>query len=351
MKVINYISLILLSTALPAVAASTAATQQKLATVAQAKRTVTPTLAFLTNPDLLKSVRTKFGKQIDQCKESLIKPVLLKEAQHATTHVPFYHAQNVKYLLLYDVLESIYTALNPGKKIDHFTFMRFWHAGVSQKTAQEFIDAHEQGNHTKTWYDGEKDLSAKILSTNYSLFGNVIGGACSFDYFLQNTNNVTYSLDELLNPVFDYYKFDKKYIDQVNKLSNALHAKSGIVCQLLIPNELVDKCVYISSPGGTPYRSTIAGVDGFDKYKNRYTKISPLLQAYRNNPALIKQSIEGLQARVVFIPEMLNPESGVKIFRYANMDVQEHKDYQAKIADLCKQMVANSKHNTIKSKL
>lgn len=305
------------------------------------KAPATPTLAFFTNPELMSTVRGRHGKHIAQVRQPVIEPLLQREIASNNTHESFYHAQKIQFLVFYDVLKTIYKTLSPGISLDHFTFLRFWHKSVPQKSAQDFIDAQEAGNRHKSWNDGQKDIAEKILSVNYSLFGNATGGSCTFDYFINNTNNVHYPLSELLEPIFAHYNIHPKHIQELEKVSQLFNQRTtGALCQIFIPKSLVDKCVYISSPGGTPYRSEIPGVAGFDKAKNRYTQISSLLHAYRSQPSLIKNSIEGLQARIVFIPEMLDPKSGVNIFTYNTIDPKVMQEYQSQRNAICKDIIA-----------
>ncbi|HSW73771.1 MAG TPA: hypothetical protein VLG71_01310 [Candidatus Limnocylindria bacterium] len=150
---------------------------------AQSQVAFTPTLAFLRNPELFAAAKAQFGKSVVLFNEPLIKPVLHNEVRFGRTHVPFYHGQNMVHRLYQDFLQELYQELHQTDLKD-FTFLRFWHerGGVDQKSAQEFIDVHEAGNNHRNWSDGEKPLARKILSVNYSLFGNVTGGSCSFSY-------------------------------------------------------------------------------------------------------------------------------------------------------------------------
>lgn len=306
--------------------------------------TISPTLAFLSNPKLLQSVRSKFGTLIEQYTASLIVPVLHNEVRLGATHVPFYHGQQIVHRVYQDILAGVYKALGNTMPED-FVFLRFWQAGVSQKTAQEFIDAQEGGK-GYSWDDGEPNLAKNILSTTYSLFGNVTGGSCAFEYYVGNRNNVSYSLADLLRPLFDHYGFDRTYIKRFESTHESLQTKvGGTFCQIFIPKAIVDQCVYISQPGGTPQRNAIDGIMGFDNTKLRYTQISPFLRFLCAHPSHVQQRIEGTQARIVFIPETLDFRSGVKIFRYAQIEPDVLTSYQDTIMRICQEMVADMKHS------
>jgi hypothetical protein len=306
-----------------------------------------PTLAFLSNQELMKAVRRSFGKQVEQHKQHLINPALQREIRYGKTHSPFYHGQNLVHRVYQDILGAVYRAL--GEQLpEDFVFLRFWHDGVEQKTAQAFIDSEEAGYKwgKPHWDDGQRSLAKNILSTTYSLFGNVTNGSCAFEYYNRNGNNVHYTLKDLLNRLFEQYGFNASYIKEFDKAHELLQAKGGgSICQIFIPKDIVDQCVYISQPGGTPQSDEIANIAGFDNDKNRYIQITPFLRFCCTQPSDIGRYIEGTQARIVFVPAMLDPKSGVKIFRYAQIEPEILKAYQDKITSLCTQMVAESKAN------
>jgi hypothetical protein len=314
-------------------------------------------MAFLNEPKLLKRVKTLWGKEIELYRKNIIRPILHNEYRYNDTHYCFYHAQQPVFQLIHDLTKELYTHLI-GPVPEDFVFLRFWQNAVEQNNVNDFIDAQENGNHTMRWYN--RIMAEKILSLNIALFGNLKkNGECSFYYFLQNysvNNNFkdkglhdSLSIAKhLIQEILTKLNLDSSYANRLSELVSLLQAPTGNLFQIFIPKNKVDDWVYIchgsSKYGfGTPYRNNTLSNEpliqaAYSQTKNRFTKISPILEAYRKNPQVIDR-MDTIQARLVFVPETLDPRSGLKIIKFSTIPAINVATYQAKLKAIIHEML------------
>lgn len=297
----------------------------------------TPTLAYLKEAPNVLSEWHKAELETRKTKyATFIAPIIQNEKKYCNDYYVFYHGQLSAFRIFQDFLKELYTAINIHQPIDEFEFMRMWHLAEKELIAQSFIDK-EEGEQlgTKWWADSRADLMKNMMCVNLSLFGNMWWcGESSFYYFMNNSSAfVTESLiSKLFTELFDFYGFSPKYIDELVALNKLIATKEGNLMQILVPKEKVDDYVYLSQPGGTPYRTKIDST--FDKHKNRHIKISTILDQYIKDPSVLKD-FDQYQARVLLSKDcMLNPDSGVKIFRYTTVNDSEMGKYKKELKQI-----------------
>ncbi len=323
------------------------------------KRVITPTMVFLEDPVLKQRVRQTWGKEIAQYSDSVIKPVLFNEVRYNYTHYCFYHAQQPFFQLVHDLSGLLYKKLGKGNVPDDFVFLRFWQDGVEQMNANAFIDARENGDHTMRWYN--REVAGKVLSVNLALFGNLgSDGECSFHYFLKNYSVNNNFQDKglrdakdiahhLVRDILEKSGLNVDYAQPLSNLIDLLECKTGNLFQILIPKEKVNDWVYVCHGSGTygfgtPYRlnnlSDNARVQAaFNPYKNRFVKISPLLDAYKENSESLF-NMNKIQARIVFVPELLDPRNGLKVIKYGTIEPKALAQYHRKLEEIVDRMMA-----------
>lgn len=298
-----------------------------------------PTLAFLQNQTLLQAVQSTYGKDIDLHKDSLIRPILLQEARHPH-HIALYHGQNSLLLIIPDFLNRLYEH-KYGKKVPRDFFMlRYWPFGSKHTNVQTFLDSHNgQIN------DHLEEIFAQILSVNFAYFGNLHNsGSATFRYVLDNQSAFcrdTSFIHNILETIFTTEKLSTQYIDDLIKLVQEYAPALGNTYQIYLKPEAADKYLYLCCPGGMPHGAIydtagkIVAEHDFDATKGRYTKCSGVLKQYYTHPESI-QHLDSLQGRLLLSRDcMLNPESGVKIFRYTSLTPEKEKEYQTKLDALC----------------
>ena len=97
------------------------------------------------------------------------------------------------------------------------------------------------------------------------------------------------------------------------------------------------------------YNSLIAP-EVYDSHNCWHTAISPILDLYQTAPEKIPAHIlDSFQARIVLSQDvMLNPNSGVKIFRYDTINASRKRVYKKNLRELVREMFVDSiKHNGI----
>lgn len=113
----------------------------------------------------------------------------------------------------------------------------------------------------------------------------------------------------------------------------------GSLYQICEKRALVDTIAFAAQRKGTPYRNPLIGYD-FDSYKQRHLHLTPLLDDYCNNPDSIGPlTLDRLQGRLLFSQDiLLNPKSGVKIFRYTTIPQEKQQKYQQKLHQLTQKL-------------
>ena len=80
----------------------------------------------------------------------------------------------------------------------------------------------------------------------------------------------------------------------------------------------------------TPYRQPLVSSD-FNAQKQRHMHIKPIVDAYKQTPNSFAD-LDILQARLLFSQDiLLNPKSGVKIFRHTTLPQAKLEDYKKKL--------------------
>lgn len=110
--------------------------------------------------------------------------------------------------------------------------------------------------------------------------------------------------------------------------------------QIFIPKGRVDNWVYLACPCDFVFSKKILG-DIYDTNKKRHIKISPILDLYKQNPKKLNDLayIDHLQARILINNDFLDPDSGVKFFRYNNLNKNITKSYYNELKYIVNKMM------------
>lgn len=298
---------------------------------------VPATTAYLQVPELEKLVKDSWATEIKKY-SMLIDEAVEKELAHDTTHHVFYHAQKCEFRIVQDFIKALYTFIYPAKPVEDFHFLRSWYDFPATIDANSFIDTHEMGI-PKDWNDNKPFLSKRMLSVNFSLFGSTKNyghfGECTFKYFFNNKSIKAPQINDLLGEIFDYFGLNKKYIPELLALNKSIDTLEGSLFQIFVPLHLVDQVSFAAQRLGTPYRNGDLMSHIFHTKKQRYLALTPVLDVYRNNPTTFGMTLDRLQGRLLFSQDViLNPFSGVKIFRYTTIDSAELEIYRNKLKKL-----------------
>lgn len=268
-------------------------------------------------------------KEAQSSYKKLVDEVIAKEKEFCGTHYVFYHGQMAEHYILQDFQKQLYQFLSVRVPIKDFEFLRTWSSAREQIDANNYIDNHEKT--TGYWNDHDSLLKKDMACVNLALFGNITNmGECTWYYFITNSNVGPVNIEMLLKNIFDEFNLNQSYIPKLLALFKKVDIKKGLLQQIFVPKEKVDQCVYLAHAFGTPYRASILDAI-FDTKKQRHTSISKILDHYQANPEKIS-GLDTLQARVFFAQDiMLNPDSGVKIFRHSANDIGDRLPYESEL--------------------
>ncbi len=206
--------------------------------------------------------------------------------------------------------------------------------------------------------DFQTDMKDKyrkyLISTNMTFFGNDYNKnlqESTYDYWLQGTTQLNLNFETILTVIFPYMNdineeyreiFIKKITDLYNNYIREYN--KGILYQILIPDDKINKYVYASIEYGKPLFDLdvldFLNMDIIEKGKTFYYKINQLNSKYKyiynttktelneyrkkNISSQCKRCIFSTmpQSRIVITPEFVTDDF-VKVFYHCPLDLSE----------------------------
>ncbi len=302
-------------------------------------------------------IRVAYDKEIAK-HQVLIKSILNQEKALANEpYNVFYHAFDIEFYVLQDIYKAFYKLFFPlSDKLDSFETLRFPSDPMfnTYKSVQEFIDAEIDKN---TFIDDSLNtVRAFVISANIALFGNVgINSECTFEYFVKQKSHAgAPKIQGLIEKMLEQLKAPVSYAKELSELADMLDG-NGAIAQIFIPESAVNKYAYFARSWGNPtgnafalgylfnrdlpkqYRMPVFW-DFFDAHPNIILNAKPTVKGvitrFKANPESVPNS-NRLQVRLLLTNDMLlNPSSGVKIFRYTTVSQDILNAYQAKLQTL-----------------
>jgi len=261
----------------------------------------------------------------------------------------FYHGRRWRYKFLSDVYSMLYSHQTDNPLID-FIFTHLVEQGV--RGSQKFIDNEKQkreqllkeGNpfpiltHSSIHHASlsEQKRAAmeqmasfgarqSLLFLNKFLFGNINKrGSCTMAYVLEDSNvgRIDFSLKDIFS-MFGYadvYSEYEKELDDLQKEHDQL-SQCGELLQILVPKNIVDKCVYYTTSGGP--KKSFRMPDG-----STTTDVKMILDDLDKNPEdIVEFALINTQDEF----GGLNPSSGIKIFSRGLFDAAKMAAFQNKL--------------------
>lgn len=326
--------------------------------------------AHMSVPEVKKLIAAQYDTKPYQ---KLIEQILEKEKKYADDFV-FYHGLDNPWRTPQDVYTRLYAHFNavPLQSSKDFIFLRF--NGMSSVAVNNFLMDHI----TQSGLINDHRMGNDIIATNLALFGNVgTPSECTWEYFIKSRGHANPSR-EIYEKIMDKFGLTHHYIDELMSLTSSYQTKEQTILQIFVPKDKVDSIGYLSWVRGIPadqdiMRTVTRGVEDKTFTKNtpaldHYTKIfrqakeadplfknlvdrikkgefslSYFLNFYRTKPQQI-EDINSFQARLFATHEvLLNPYSGVKIFRYSTATPAQLKKYEEKLAAIIKKIIAQKK--------
>jgi hypothetical protein len=312
----------------------------------------------------------------------IISRVMSREASLNNKYWAFYHGHINDWMLPQDVFKELNNHFRPEKKAgDDFIFVRFTDQELPR--AQEFL---EETMKESGLIDDNGNAQGMLLSTNVSLFGNTaFKGESTWRYFMTPIAHVPFK-KVILEEMMTKFGVTHKYIDELLDLLELIRGKEQTLLQIFIPKNIVDDVGYISWITGIPaHQETIDWVRNnvkkkvykpelieegkgktaemvaledlqqkFQKQREKnplYKEImqsieegdysaNALLKIYCNKPWDLP-NINFIQARLVLSTyALLNPDSGIKFFRYTTVKPYMMEAYKKRLHDIIQKIVA-----------
>jgi len=304
---------------------------------------------------------------------NVISTVIANEAEHKDTHYAFYNTTSNMWRLAQDLYTRLYAYEHPiSTKAGAFKFLRFDNESINA-TAQGFLanELKERG----LVDDNTKEVAFIMLSVNLALFGNVgFAGECSWNYFVKPQGHRE-PYRETYEKMMDQFGLTRDYIDEIMSLAKIYDTDEDTIVQVLVPIEKVDEIGYLAWVKGIPYHGeTVEWILKHSKSKsfeegtkptiekltaqfakqqeeNKLFKsmmegiqagdfsLDKFLKVYRNTPWKIKE-INDVTARLLFTPNvLLNPESGVKFYRFSTTPREKMEEYNKRLNDIIEKLI------------
>ena len=304
----------------------------------------------------------------------LIASILDREKEYAADYV-FYHGTDNVWRLVQDVYTLLYAHFNnlPADLTKTFVFLRFEDV-KAPISFQDFLITRLKEN----GLINDHTMGDFIIAANVALFGNVgTDPECSWQYFIKSRghaipNRATYE------KIMDSFGLTHKYIDELMSLVKLYQTKEQTILQIFVPKDKVNSIGYLAWIRGIPayqemmhtvlksvqdkkFAKTAPALDYYtslfkgeqeknplfkglmDRVKEGEFSLSYFLDFYRNQPDRI-EDINNFQARLFITKDvLLNPTSGVKIFRCSMATDAQLKKYNEALDTVIQKILAEKK--------
>lgn len=320
------------------------AAQTKIAPSITTTALQTATESYLSDPLRKNTVYTQFKLASNGMLQKLVDKAIAREKEHVQDYYVFYHGQMFEFRVLQDVITLLTQTLRLQGKMHNFVYLR----GPEKNSypaiaAQDYVDSLYK-TIGPLWDDCMPDTQKMLLSVNLSLFGNttyIYASMCSFAFFLDSRNITAFQVDRLAEKFFLEHGFTTAALTELVNLTQKYKTAEGNLLQIFIPKNKVDECAYICYGYGIPC-DTVLDAKCWNTLKKRHTRIRPILETYRTNPNTLPD-IDRLQARLVMSSAtLMNPDSGIKIFRYTTLSKELKKQYKAELKAIVDKVVINA---------
>ncbi len=316
--------------------------------------------------------------------KDIIHQAFEKEQEFKATHYVFYTA--IPYMRLFQDITRKLFQIKIGKigalKEKSFQFIRYTHDDPTYSRYPDvttfLIHELEQNGIID---DNETRLKTILVSTNLAFFGNAgLEGESTYNYFI-SPQVWARAKKEWLESCLKSFGYDPIWAEKFLALQELTKTETGDLFQIFIPKNLVNQIGYISWRQGIPFDLTfiknvfdrtlltMSPVDQIyakeinerlatikQKWKERDPAtvslveqlinnvksgkyhLTPFLELYKLKPIALKY-LNYYQARLLITNELLlNPLSGINIFRYSTLSKENELKYKQELNALISHM-------------
>jgi len=306
--------------------------------------------------------------------KSLIEAVLAREKEYADDYV-FYHGVDNVWRVPQDLYTRLYAYFKSlsADVMKHFIFLRFEDVKGPSSVQTFLINQLKTGG-----LINDHTLDSFLIAVNLALFGNVgVQPECTWQYFIKSRGHINPDR-AVYEKIMNAFGLTHKYIDELMSLVKLYQTKEQTILQIFVPKNKVDSIGYLAWIRGNPahqetmnmvlrsvetkrFEKTAPALDYYTKVFKQEQENNPtfkhlldrvragefslnyFLHFYRNSPNEI-EGINNFQVRLIFTPEvLLNPLSGVKIFRYSMATSEQLRQYQQKFDAIVNKIIAEKK--------
>jgi len=340
--------------------------------MAPSKEQFTQTEGYLQVPKLRAAVTKEFTGSAEVVKHmDIVSRVMAKEAELRNTHWAFYHGISNVWTVWQDTYTELFSHFNPSVQLEDADFIFLRTRGKESRKAKDFL----VGSLRKDGLvDDNGDAKAILLSTNLSLFGNTgRSSECTWDYMMAKKSHEA-PVREMYESIMDEFGLPHTYIDELMKLVDLLRTRQQTLLQIFVPKNIVDDIGYLAWIMGMPahqpsmdwvinsritkqagkLKGLAALRDTFKKEQEKNPLFREMLETvekggysldaylkrYCNEPLKLS-NLNNVQARLIFTDDiLLNPASGVKMFRHTAVEPKQMKDYKTRFDAIIKKILA-----------
>ncbi|MCK4517407.1 hypothetical protein KAT92_01415, partial [Candidatus Babeliales bacterium] len=273
--------------------------------------------------------------------QAIVEKALTQEDTLKEEFYVFYHGQKWQFRIVQDLLRKLSIRLRGYSQGDfsEFCYLRVPGGIFEDSNLKIMSDLFKQGEVMGESVDEDKPWFAdRLLSVNLSLFGGGFSSCLAWYYFTENDTCFGYgsNIKKLLGDVFACFSIAleetllEKYLNELLSLNETIKTKEGNLFQIFITKGEVNKYMYLSCILNSHDADKIKIVDkAFD--------VSRLINSYFYRPVseVRFNDLDYFQGRILLNNYfMLNPRSGVKIFRYTTVNQKDVEKYEEKLDKL-----------------
>jgi len=327
--------------------------------------------AHMSLPEIKKLIEKEYDIKPYQ---KIIDAMLAREKEYKNDYV-FYHGMDNVWRVPQDLYTKLYIHFKklPENTAQNFVFLRFDGVNPPSIIQQFLINKLKEGG-----LINDHELGNFMYAANIAIFGNVgTDPECTWQYFVKSRGHANPDR-AVYEKILDTFGLTHQYINELMALTKLYETKEETIVQIFIPQDKVDQIGYLSWIRGVPahkktmdmvlrsvrdkkFPKTAPALEYYTKiFKDEQEKnpifsnlidrvnagdftLSYFLKFYRNYPEKI-EDINHFQARLIFTPEvLLNPLSGVKIFRYSMATPEQLKKYHEKFNEIFEKIIQNER--------
>lgn len=172
--------------------------------------------------------------------------------------------------------------------------------------------------------DHDTELRKQLLACSYSLFDEVYGESALYFFKKNFSQLLRCNSDAIIDEQFE--QLDKKY--EIRKIYEKLKSTTGNLLQIIIPQHIVDECVYVCRPYGFTYHINFD--DNPFPFKNDELGILQFIDQVRGGKFNPDRWQGQPQLRVALTSRYFaNPQSGIEIYRHTDSTEDAINEFMA----------------------